>query len=117
MGNFERGLSNRNSFHEKGFEKLNQTVIDYYTKSKNVTNVMVPVTTFLTNISNITVYMAGIYFLSVNEIQLGTLLAVIMYGQLLNKPIKKLSTSMASIETSFSSIKRIFAIIDYKNDE
>jgi len=117
MGNFERGLSNRDSFHEKGFEKLNQTVIDYYTKSKNVTNVMVPVTTFLTNISTITVYMAGIYFLSVNEIQLGTLLAVIMYGQLLNKPIKKLSTSMASIETSFSSIKRIFAIIDYQKDE
>ena len=78
---------------------------------------MVPVTTFLTNISTITVYMAGIYFLSVNEIQLGTLLAVIMYGQLLNKPIKKLSTSMASIETAFSSIKRIFAIIDYEKDE
>jgi ATP-binding cassette subfamily B protein/subfamily B ATP-binding cassette protein MsbA len=117
MGNFERGLSNRDSFHEKGFEKLNQTVIDYYTKSKNVTNLMVPVTTFLTNISTITVYMAGIYFLSVNEIQLGTLLAVIMYGQLLNKPIKKLSTSKASIETAFSSIKRIFAIIDYEKDE
>ena len=117
MSNFERGLSNRDSFHEKGFKNINQTVIDYYTKSKNVTNAMVPITTFLTNISNITVYMAGIYFLSVNEIQLGTLLAVIMYGQLLNKPIKKLSTSMASIETSFSSIKRIFAIIDYEKDE
>ena len=116
MGNFERGLSNRDSFHEKGFEKLNQTVIDYYTKSKNVTNVMVPVTTFLTNISTITVYMVGIYFLSVNEIQLGTLLAVIMYGQLMTKPIKKLCTSMASIETSFSSIKRLFAIIDYQKD-
>ena len=117
MSNFERGLSNRDSFHEKGFKNINQTVIDYYTKSKNVTNAMVPVTTFLTNISTITVYMAGIYFLSVNEIQLGTLLAVIMYGQLLNKPIKKLSTSMASIETAFSSIKRIFAIIDYQKDD
>ena len=117
MSNFERGLSNRDSFHEKGFKNINQTVIDYYTKSKNVTNAMVPVTTFLTNISNITVYMAGIYFLSVNEIQLGTLLAVIMYGQLLAKPIKKISTSIASIETAFSSIKRIFAIIDYENDE
>ncbi len=117
MSNFERGLSNRDSFHEKGFKNINQTVIDYYTKSKNVTNAMVPITTFLTNISNITVYMAGIYFLSVNEIQLGTLLAVIMYGQLLTKPIKKISTSIASIETSFSSIKRIFAIIDYENDE
>ncbi len=78
---------------------------------------MGPITTFLMNVSNITVYIAGIYFLTGNEIQLGTLLAIIMYGQLLSNPIKKLSTSMASIETSFSSIKRIFAIIDYQKDE
>jgi ABC-type multidrug transport system fused ATPase/permease subunit len=77
---------------------------------------MVPVTTLLTNVGKITVYIAGIYFLSVNEIHLGTLLAVIMYGQLLTDPIKKLSSSMATIETSFSSIKRIYAIIDYKKD-
>lgn len=117
MSYFERGLSNRDLFHEKGFKKMNQTVIDYYVKSKNVTNFMVPVTTLLTNISKITVYIAGIYFLAGNEIQIGTLLAVIMYGQLLTDPIKKLSSSMATIETSFSSIKRIFAIIDYKNDK
>ena len=116
MGYFERGLANRSSFHEKGFKKINQTVIDHYTKSKNITNAMVPVTTFLTNISNITVYIGGIYLLAGNEIQLGTLLAVIMYVQLLTKPIKKLSSSMASIETLFSSIKRIFAIIDYTDE-
>ena len=117
MSYFERGLSNRDSFHEKGFKKINQTVIDYYAKSRNVTNFMEPITIFLTNVSNITVYMAGVYLLSVNEIQLGTLLAVIMYGQLMTKPIKKLSASMASIETAFSSIKRIFAIIDYQKEE
>ena len=50
------------------------------------------------------------------EIPLGTLLAVIMYGQLLTKPIKKLSASIASVETTFSSIKRIFAVIDYQKD-
>ena len=77
---------------------------------------MDPVTIFLTNINNIIVYIAGVYFLSVNEIQLGALLTFIMYVQLLTKPIKKLSTSMASIETSFSSIKRIFAIINYRKD-
>ena len=117
MGYFERGLADRDSFHEIGFEKINQTVIDYYAKSRNIAKVMEPITTFLTNISNITVYIAGIYLLAGNEIQLGTLLAVILYGQLLANPIKKLSTSMASIETSFSSIKRIFAIIDYQKDE
>ena len=117
MSYFERGLSNRDSFHEKEFEKINKTVIDYYTKSRDVTNIMEPIATILTNVANITVYMAGIYFLSVNEIQLGTLLAFIMFGQLLSSPIKKLSTSMASLETAFSSIKRIFAVIDYENDE
>ena len=117
MSYFERGLSNRDAFHEKEFKKFNQTVIDYYAKSKNITNLMEPVTTFLTNISTITVYMLGIYLLSVNEIPLGTLLAFIMYAGLLTKPIKKLSTSTASIETLFSSIKRIFAIIDYENEK
>ena len=117
MGYFERGLADRDSFPEIGFEKINQIVIDYYAKSRNIAKVMEPITTFLINISNITVYIAGFYLLAGNEIQLGTLLAVILYGQLLANPIKKLSTSMASIETSFSSIKRIFAIIDYQKDE
>ena len=117
MSYFERGLSNRDAFHEKEFKNINQTVIDYYAKSKNITNLMEPVTTFLTNISTITVYMVGIYLLSVNEIPLGTLLAFIMYAGLLTKPIKKLSTSMASIETLFSSIKRIFAIIEYEKEK
>ena len=117
MSYFERGLSNRDAFHEKEFKNINQTVIDYYAKSKNITNLMEPVTTFLTNISTITVYLVGIYLLSVNEIPLGTLLAFIMYAGLLTKPIKKLSTSMASIETLFSSIKRIFAIIEYEEEK
>ena len=117
MSYFERGLSNRDAFHEKGFVKINQTVIDYYAKSKNITNLMEPVTTFLTNISTITVYLVGIYLLSVNEIPLGILLEFIMYAGLLTKPIKKLSTSMASIETLFSSIKRIFAIIEYEEEK
>ena len=117
MGYFERELANRDSFHEIGFEKINQTVTTYYIQSRNIAKIMEPITTFLVNISNITVYIAGIYFLTGNEIQLGTLLAVIMYGQLLSNPIKKLSNSMVSIETSFSSFKRIFSIIDYQKDE
>ena len=117
MSYFERGLSNRDAFHEKEFKNINQTVIDYYAKSKNITNLMEPVTTFLTNISTITVYLVGIYLLSVNEIPLGILLEFIMYAGLLTKPIKKLSTSMASIETLFSSIKRIFVIIEYEEEK
>lgn len=117
MSYFERSLKNRNPFHEKGFERINQKVTRHYIKSRNISNMLLPITTFLTNISNITVYIVGFYFLVTNEIQLGTLLAVIIYGQLMTKPLKKVSSSIITLETSFSSIKRIFSIIDYKNNE
>ena len=116
MSYFERGLANRDAFHEKGFKKINQTVIDYYSKSKNITNFMVPMTELLTNVTNISVYIVGISLFATNEIQLGTLLAIIMYAKLFTKPLKKISNSTASIENSLSSLKRIFAIIDYKKD-
>lgn len=114
MSYFERSLTNRSFFHEKGFVKINETVSANYVKSRNISNVVLPLTTFLTNLSNITVYIVGVYFLMTNEIQLGTLLAVIIYGKLLTKPLKKVSTSIIFLETSFSSIKRIFDIIEFQ---
>lgn len=115
MSYFERGLTNRSMFHEEGFAKINRMASDTFVKSRNVSNAILPATTFLTNLSNITVYILGLYFLMNNEIHLGTLLAVIIYGQLLIKPIKKISSSIIFLEISFSSIKRIFAIIEYEN--
>jgi ABC-type multidrug transport system fused ATPase/permease subunit len=112
MSYFERSLTDRSMFHEKGFVKINKRVSDNFVKSINISNTLLPLVTFLTNLSKITVYIVGLYFLMAHEIQLGTLLAVIIYGQLLTKPLKKVSTSMVFLETSFSSIKRIFAIID-----
>lgn len=75
---------------------------------------MGPVTNFLINASNITVYLAGVYFLSVNEIQLGTLLAVIMYGQLLSKPIKKLVAQWQLLKLHFQVSKGYFRLLIIK---
>lgn len=89
----------------------------HYIKSRNISNLILPIATFLTNLSNITVYIIGVYFLATHEIQLGTLLAIILYGQLLTKPLKKVSALLIPLETSFSSIRRIFQIIDFENNE
>ena len=113
MSYFERALTNRSSFHERGFEKINKAVSSNYVKSRNISNMVLPFTMFLTNLSNITVYIVGVCFLIIGEIQLGTLLAVIICGQLMMKPLKNASSSMTFLETSFSSIKRIFDILEY----
>ena len=115
MSYFERSITNRSPDHEKDFESINKRVSDDFVRSINISNLVMPFTTFLTNLSNITVYIVGVYFLISNEIQLGTLLAVIMYGQLLSKPLKKVTSSIISLEISFSSTKRIFDIIDFKD--
>lgn len=117
MSYFERSITNRSPAHEKDFENINKRVSDDYIKSVNISNLVLPITTFFTNLSSISVYILGIYFLISNEIQLGTLLAVIIYGRLLTKPLKKVSASLISLETSFSSIKRIFEIIDFKDKD
>lgn len=117
MSYFERSLENRSIADEKEFEKINKTIFNNYVKSRSISSVILPITRFLTNLSNITVYIVGVYFLVTNEIQLGTLLTVIIYGQLLTKPLKKVSSTIISLETSFSSIKQIFAIINFKNKE
>ena len=117
MSYFERSIVNPSSSHETNFKKLNKTVNDHFIKSRNISNVVLPITTFLTNLSNISVYIVGIYFLMTGQIQLGTLLAVIIYGQLLTKPLKKVSASIIFLETSFASIKRIFGIIDFQDEK
>lgn len=114
MSYLERSLKHRDPYHEKWFERINKKVSIYFNKSRNISNSLVPITTFLTNITNIIVYNVGIYLLVNNEILLGTLLSVIIYVHLLTKPLKKISATMISIENSMSSIRRIMKMYEFK---
>ena len=98
---------------EEKFDELNFEAKNKYISTRYKSGMIAPITTFLTNFSNITIYMLGIYMLINHEIQLGTLLTIIIYGKLLTKPIRKTGNSLNSIETSFASIKRIFDIVEF----
>ena len=103
---------------EEKFDELNFEAKNKYISTRYKSGMIAPITTFLTNFSNITIYMLGIYMLGIymlinHEIQLGTLLTIIIYGKLLTKPIRKTGNSLNSIETSFASIKRIFDIVEF----
>ena len=97
---------------ENDFETINFGIKKEYTSSRYHSGLMSPLATFLTNLRNIIIYICGIYLLMNGEIQLGTLLTIILYGKLLTTPIKKLSSSLTSVQTSYSSIKRVFEIIE-----
>lgn len=105
-------FKNQQEYIEKDFENINIEIKNKYTSSRYHSGLMPPLATFLTNLRNIIVYIFGIYLMMNGEIQLGTLLTIVMYGKLLTTPIKKLSASLTSLETSYSSVKRIFEVIE-----
>ena len=102
---------------ESDFETINFEIKNKYTSSRYHSGLMQPLATFLTNLRNIIVYICGIYLLINGEIQLGTLLTIIIYGKLLPTPIKKLTASLTSVQTSYSSVKRVFEVIENNEEE
>ena len=97
---------------ESDFETINFEIKNKYTSSRYHSGLMSPIETFLTNLRIVIVCICAIYLLINGEIQLGTLLTIILYGKLLPTPIKRLNTSLTSVQTSYSSVKRVFEVIE-----
>ena len=97
---------------ESDFETINFEIKNKYTSSRYHSGLMSPIETFLTNLRIVIVCICAIYLLINGEIQLGTLLTIIIYGKLLPTPIKKLTASLTSVQTSYSSVKRVFEVIE-----
>ena len=110
-------LKNQQENVESDFKTINFEIKNKYTSSRYHSGLMSPLATFLTNLRNIIVYICGIYLLMNGEIQLGTLLTIIIYGKLLTTPIKKLTASLTSVQTSYSSVKRVFEVIENYDEE
>lgn len=98
-------------YFEENYEKINYDLDKYYKSSRLYTGAIPPIANFLLNLGNIGVYLFGAYLLVNNEILLGSLLTIILYGQLLNKPLLKASKNLTSLETSVASLDRVLDII------
>lgn len=102
---------------ENEFDEINVEARENYKFSRYNTGLIQPISNFITNLSNMTVYLFGTYLLINHQITLGALLSILIYGQLLRQPLKVLSSSLGTTETAFSSLVRIFEIISPKKDE
>ena len=87
---------NCQDYVEEKFEELNNEVDKYYKSSRFSTGAVPPFAQLFINVGNIIVYLYGVYMLINNEILLGTLLTVILYGKLLTKPLLRASALLTS---------------------
>ena len=102
---------NCQDYVEDKFEKINYDLDEYYKSSRFSTGAIPPFARLIINLGNILVYLYGVYMLINHEILLGTLLTVILYGELLIKPLLKATNIITAMETSLASLDRVLDII------
>lgn len=108
---------NCQNYVEEKFEDVNNEVDRHYKSSRFSTGTIPPFAQLFINVGNIIVYLYGVYMLINNEILLGTLLTVILYGKLLTKPLLRASGLLTSWQTSLASLDRILEITETPIDD
>lgn len=97
---------------EEKYEKLNYGLDKYYKSSRFSTGTIPPFSQLFINLGNIGVYLYGAYMLINHEILLGSLLAIILYGKLLTKPLLTASNLLTSVQATLASLDSILEIIE-----
>lgn len=102
---------NCEDYIEEGFDEINRNMSNSFYTSRCYTGINPPIIRLVANLINIFIYVFGVLLLIYNDIKIGTLLSIILYGQILMSPIKKLGVALNSIEILFASINRIYGIL------
>lgn len=107
---------NCEDYIEDGFDDINRDVTDDFYASRCYTGMNPPLIRLLNNLTIIIVYVFGTLLLISHEIDIGTLLSIILYAQILMKPIKNISGALNSLETLVASINRVYEILDLPSE-
>lgn len=105
-------IYNNQDYCIQKFKEINENTRDDYEYSRLLTGFLPPITTLISNLANIALYIGGLYLLINGEISIGVLLSVILYGQLISSPLMKVGTSISKIQTFFASFDRILIFLN-----
>ena len=107
---------NRQNLNIRAFDQLNQD-----NKKASLTAILMaasigPVVTGLTGIALVMAILLGGHLVVTGQMTIGTLIASVLYIQLLFDPIGKIISHIAQFQKSMASGERIFQILNYKKD-
>lgn len=107
---------NCEDYIEENHDKISIQIRDSYKNSRVKARLNNVSTSTVINLTTILIYVIGVYLLILNEIALGTLLTVILYGKIFIQPLKYLGTSLNDLETTLASMDRIDEILTYESE-
>ena len=102
----------REAVNIKQFDAINKANLDANKKSAQLQGAIMPVTQMLTDGAYVLVLVFGGFQVLNGKLEVGFLLAFLLYIQRLSAPIQQLATMYTSIQQAMASGVRIFELID-----
>lgn len=101
---------------KRNYEKTNKEI---YTKSMELNKIQILLTginCMLGTLSFIGIFAIGCYLAYLNEISIGTVLAVIQLRNGFNTMFKAIGTYIVNVQKSYASAERVFTLLDTPNE-
>ncbi len=98
----------------KKFDGINGKLYDSNRKSQFLSGMMMPIMTFVGNLSYVLIFVVGVAFIvgGNKAVSIATLLEFVMYARLFTQPLGTVAQSMTSIQQASAASRRVFALID-----
>lgn len=98
----------------KKFGAVNDKLYDSNRKSQFLSGIMMPIMTFVGNLSYVLIFVVGVAFIvGGNEtVTIGTLMAFVIYARLFSQPLGTMAQAMTSIQQASAASRRTFDILD-----
>ncbi|MBN2899777.1 MAG: ABC transporter ATP-binding protein [Clostridia bacterium] len=99
------------------FQEINEAYCDAGWKAQFITGIIMPLTTFISNLSYVLVCIASGLLFAAGKITLGDVAAFLMYVKLFSGPVNQMTSISNAIQSSIASAERIFEILDAEEEQ
>ena len=96
------------------FKKINEDLYVDNTKSQFLSGMMMPIMNFVGNLAYALIFIVGVAFIvnGNNAVNLGTIMAFVLYARLFSQPLSTFAQSMTSLQQTSAASRRVFEFIE-----
>lgn len=94
------------------FEESNSKLLESAWKSQFLSGLMMPIMSFVGNLSYILIAVVGAIFAVNGNLKIGDIQALLMYNRRLNQPLGTIAQSMTQIQSSLAASERVFEFLN-----
>jgi len=104
-------LYNATAEETKKFDKMNEKLFKSAYKSQFLSGLMMPLMTFISNLSYVAICVVGAVLVVNGETDVGTIVAFIMYAQMFTGQLSQMAQSFAYLESTAAASERVFELL------